>query len=133
MNDGVILISLNDGHRPAADYVRKMRRVLPAAFPKIFLLSAADIVTQILNFWADRADRRAHGRLRPGQEVQIARELRRRIAAIPGVAGRPYPAEVNGPEIFAAIDRSRAAELGLNVNQVASNLNISLASSEQVS
>jgi multidrug efflux pump subunit AcrB len=34
--------------------------------------------------------------------------------------------------LFAAIDRARAAELGLTVNQIASNLNISLSSSEQV-
>src|ERR1700716_1091135 len=43
VNDGVILISLNDGHRPTADYVREMRRVLPAAFPEdIFYFQPAD-------------------------------------------------------------------------------------------
>src|SRR3984893_822094 len=51
VNDGVILISLNDGHKPTVDYVRQMRRVLPAAFPEdIFYFQPADIVTQILNF-----------------------------------------------------------------------------------
>src|SRR5438128_6170113 len=133
VNDGVILISLNDGHRPTADYVRKMRRVLPAAFPEdIFYFQPADIVTQILNFGLTaQIDVRTVGYDR-AKNLQIARELRRRIAAIPGVADAHIQQEVNGPEIFAAIDRSRAAELGLNVNQIASNLNISLASSEQV-
>jgi len=133
VNDGVILISLNDGHRPTADYERKLRRVLPAAFPEdIFYFQPADIVTQILNFGLTaQIDVRTVGYDR-AKNLQIARELRRRIAAIPGVADAHIQQEVNGPEIFAAIDRSRAAELGLNVNQIASNLNISLASSEQV-
>jgi multidrug efflux pump subunit AcrB len=133
VNDGVILISLNNGHRPTADYVREMRRVLPAVFPEdIFYFQPADIVTQILNFGLTaQIDVRTVGYDR-AKNLQIAQELRRRIAAIPGVADAHIQQEVNGPEIFAAIDRSRAAELGLNVSQIASNLNINLASSEQV-
>src|SRR6266851_3837948 len=51
VNDGVILVSLNDGHAPTADYVRELRRALPAEFPEsTFYFQAADMVTQILNF-----------------------------------------------------------------------------------
>ncbi|MGY4350191.1 multidrug efflux pump subunit AcrB [Bradyrhizobium sp. GM7.3] len=51
INDGVILVSLRDGHRPTAEYVKKLRQVLPASFPEdTFYFQAADIVTQILNF-----------------------------------------------------------------------------------
>src|ERR1700720_2760235 len=32
VNDGVILVALKEGHAPTADYVRKLRQVLPAAF-----------------------------------------------------------------------------------------------------
>ncbi len=35
VNDGVILISLKQGHAPTADYVRRLREVLPAAFPSV--------------------------------------------------------------------------------------------------
>src|SRR6202021_95832 len=42
VNDGVILISLKEGHAPTADYGRKLREVLPAAFPSdIFYFQAA--------------------------------------------------------------------------------------------
>ena len=34
VNDGVILVSLKEGHAPTADYVRQLRQVLPAAFPE---------------------------------------------------------------------------------------------------
>ena len=45
------MVALKEGHAPTADYVRKLREVLPAAFPEeIFYFQAADIVTQILNF-----------------------------------------------------------------------------------
>jgi len=34
VNDGVILVSLKDGHAPTADYVARLREALPAAFPR---------------------------------------------------------------------------------------------------
>ncbi len=50
-NDGVIFVELKEGHQPTADYIHKLRQVLPAAFPEdIFYFQPADIVTQILNF-----------------------------------------------------------------------------------
>src|SRR4030095_10811741 len=49
VNDGVILVALKDGHAPTDEYVRRLREVLPAAFPQVtFYFQAADIVTQIL-------------------------------------------------------------------------------------
>src|SRR5947209_2698822 len=34
INDGVIQVALKDGHKPTAEYVKKLRQVLPAAFPE---------------------------------------------------------------------------------------------------
>src|SRR5246500_515843 len=133
INDGVILVSLKDGHLPTADYVRKLRQALPAAFPEdIFYFQAADMVTQILNFGVTaQIDVRTVGYDRV-KNLHIARQLRRRIGAIPGVADIHLQQEVDAPALFAAIDRPRAAELGLNASQIANNLNVSLSSSEQV-
>src|SRR4030095_2486490 len=41
--------------------------------------------------------------------------------------------EVDGPAFYATIDRARAQQLNLNSNTAATNLNVSLSSSEQVS
>ena len=133
INDGVILVSLKNGHRPTADYVRKLRQVLPSAFPEdIFYFQAADMVTQILNFGVTaQIDVRTVGYDRV-KNLHIARQLRRRIGAIAGVADTHLQQEVDAPAFFAAIDRTRAAELGLNASQIATNLNVSLSSSEQV-
>src|SRR5258705_2482072 len=34
VNDGVIQVALKEGHKPTTDYVKKLRKVLPAAFPE---------------------------------------------------------------------------------------------------
>ena len=51
-SDAEILISLNpEHHHPTAQYVRQLRRELPARFPGVeFFFQPADIVSQILNF-----------------------------------------------------------------------------------
>jgi multidrug efflux pump subunit AcrB len=132
-NDGVILVALNEGHAPTADYVRKLRQVLPDAFPEeTFYFQAADIVTQILNFGVPaQIDVRTVGYDRVNN-LAIAKQLRDRIAAIPGVADAHVQQETNAPAFYANIDRVRAAQLGLTANAVASNINVSLSSSEQV-
>ena len=133
-NDGVILVSLKDGHAPTADYVRRLRKALLAAFPSAtFYFQAADMTTQILNFGLPaQIDARVVGRDR-ATNVRVAHELRRRMAAIPGIADAHLQQELDAPAFMANIDRSRALELGLNAQAVATDLNISLSSSEQVS
>jgi multidrug efflux pump subunit AcrB len=134
VNDGEVFVSLKERHRPTAEYVRKLREVLPAAFPEVtFYFQAADIVTQILNFGLPaQIDVRAVGYDR-ANNLRVAKELQRRIAAIPGIADAHLQQEINAPAFLANIDRTRAAQLGLNANTIATNVNVSLSSSEQVS
>jgi multidrug efflux pump subunit AcrB len=133
INDGVIQVALKDGHKPTADYVKKLRQVLPAAFPEdVFYFQAADIVTQILNFGLPaQIDVRTVGYDK--NNLSVARELRQRLAAIPGIVDAHLQQEVDAPAFYAQIDRTRAAQLGLNASTVATNINVSLSSSEQVS
>jgi multidrug efflux pump subunit AcrB len=133
VNDGVIMIALKDGHAPTADYVRKLRERLPTVFPEVtFYFQAADMVTQILNFGLpSQINVRTVG-YDKANNLRVAKELRRRIAAIPGIADAHLQQETNGPAFLAEIDRTRAAQVGLTANDVASNLNVSLSSSQQV-
>jgi multidrug efflux pump subunit AcrB len=134
VNDGVILVALKDGHAPTAQYVHRLREVLPEAFPEdTFYFQAADMVTQILNFGIPaQINVRTVGYDR-ATDLRVAKDLVRRIAAIPGVADAHLQQELNAPEFYAEIDRARAAQLGLTANSVANSINISLSSSEQVS
>ena len=132
-NDGVVLVALKDGHAPTADYVRKLRAALPAAFPNVtFYFQAADMVTQILNFGLPaQIDVRTVGYDRE-TNLRVAQELRRRIAALPGISDAHLQQEVDAPAFMATIDRARALQLGLNAESVANNINTTLSSSEQV-
>ena len=124
---------MKEGHKPTADYVRKLRQVLPAAFPEdTFYFQAADIVTQILNFGLPaQIDVRTMGYGK--NNLQVAKELRKRLADIPGLVDVHLQQETDGPEFYAEIDRTRAAQLGVNASTVATNINVSLSSSVQVS
>jgi multidrug efflux pump subunit AcrB len=132
-NDGVILISLKAGHAPTGGYIKTLREVLPDTFPSvIFYFQAADMVTQILNFGLPaQIDVRTVG---PDVKtnLRIARELRRRMADIPGIVDAHLQQEVDAPAFFTTIDRSRALQVGLNAESIAGNIDISLSSSKQV-
>jgi multidrug efflux pump subunit AcrB len=113
VNDGVIQVELREGHKPTADYVKKLRQVLPAAFPEeVFYFQAADIVAQILNFGLPaQIDVRTVGT--DQNNLALARELRQRLAAIPGIVDAHLQQEVDAPALYTQIDRTRAAQLGL--------------------
>ena len=133
INDGVIQVALKEGHKPTADYIRTLRQELPKAFPEdTFYFQAADIVTQILNFGLPaQIDVRTVGR--GANNLAVAKQLRQRLAAIPGIVDAHLQQEVDAPAFMADINRARAAQLGLNASTIATNLNVSLSSSEQVS
>jgi multidrug efflux pump subunit AcrB len=132
-NDGVILVSLKKGHAPTAEYVRKLREVLPAAFPSdTFYFQAADMITQVLNFGLpSQIDVRVIGRDRANNRG-IAEALRRRLAGVPGIVDAHLQQELDAPAFDVNIDRSRALQVGLNAQAIANDVNTSLGSSEQV-
>src|SRR5208282_5649350 len=134
VNDGVIMVALKEGHAATADYVRKLREVLPAAFPEdLFYFQPADMATQILNFGLTaEIDVRAVGYDRV-KNLRIAKELCRRIAAIPGVADAHLQQQVDAPDFYVQIDRARALQFGITSSDIGNNLGTSLSSSEQVS
>jgi multidrug efflux pump subunit AcrB len=133
VNDGVILVSLKEGHAPTAEYERRLREVLPAAFPSVtFYFQAADMVTQILNFGLPaQIDLRVVGRDR-ATNLRVTNELRHRIAGIAGIVDAHLQQELDAPAFMVNIDRARALQLGLNAQAIATDVNTSLSSSEQV-
>jgi multidrug efflux pump subunit AcrB len=113
--------------------VSRLRRELPAAFPEaVFYFQPADMVTQILNFGLPaQINVRTVGYDRTNN-LRVAREIQKRLAAIHGIVDVHLQQETDAPSFLTRIDRTRAAELGLNASTIGSNINISLSSSEQV-
>jgi multidrug efflux pump subunit AcrB len=134
VNDGVIQIELGEGHERTGRIVEKLRSELNAAFPDVlFYFQPADLVTQVLNFGVPtQVDVQIQGRDRENNK-SVAAQLREKMAKIPGLVDVHVQQELNAPELYYTVDRTRAQQLGLNMQDVANNLNISLASSEQVS
>ncbi len=130
VNDGVIIVALKDGHEPTSSYVDKLRLALRKDFPQAtFYFQAADMVTQILNFGLPaQIDIRAVGYDR-ANNLHVAREIQKRIAAEPGFADAHLQQEVDAPAFYASIDRFRAEQFGLSASSIANNLNVALSSS----
>jgi len=90
------------------------------------------MVTQILNFGLPSQINVGTVGYDRATNLRVAKELQRRMNAIPGIADAHLQQEVDAPAFMADIDRARATQLGLNAQSIANNINISLSSSEQV-
>jgi CzcA family heavy metal efflux pump len=133
-SDAEILISLNPEHHPSAQYIRRLRRELPARFPGVeFFFQPADIVSQILNFGLPApvdiqvmgADVRSN--------YDIAQRISNQIRQIPGTADVHVQQMMSLPTIYLDMDRTRINQVGLNARDVAQSVLISLSGSFQTS
>ncbi|WP_175770602.1 efflux RND transporter permease subunit [Burkholderia anthina] len=132
--DGDIMISLGADHAPTASYVRRLREVLPRAFPgTTFSFLPADIVSQILNFGSPAPiDIQIAG---PDQAAnhRYATELLRKVRLVAGVADSRIQQATTYPQFTIDVDRSRADELGITEHDVTNSVVASLSGTGQVS
>ena len=131
--DGEILVALKEGkHGPTAKYISELRQRLPRVFPSLlFYFQPADIVTQILNFGLPAPiDIQVAGY--DPRNFDVARQIREKIARIPGVVDSHVHQVMDGPDLHYDIDRVRAAEFGLTAQDVSNSMFVSLSSSSQV-
>jgi multidrug efflux pump subunit AcrB len=131
--DGDIQIALRKGHKPTADYVRELRKILPTEFPDtVFSFPPADIVSQILNFGAPAPiDIQIRG-ANLAANFEYANTLLKAIRGIPGVADARIQQSAKSPVFDVNMDRGQAQELGITPRDVTNNLVVNLAGSSQV-
>jgi multidrug efflux pump subunit AcrB len=134
--DGEILISLNDGHKPTEEYQAIMRKKLPQEFPNLrFFFAPADIVTQVLNFGLQAPIDIQIGSAQPANteaNEEIAQQIMHDLNSQPGVVDVRMQQVSQTPDIRVKVDRTLASEAGVKETDVASDLLISLSSSNQV-
>lgn len=131
--DAELLISLNDRRsRSTAEYIEVLRRDFRQKFPGVsFAFQPADIVNRILNLGLPAA---IDVQVVPGKGVdgfKIARMIADSMRRVPGAVDVRQQQVVDAPELFFAVDRTRASQLGLTQRDVAQSLLISLSSSGQ--
>ncbi len=120
--DGDIQIALKEGHRPTAEYVKKLREQLPRRFPGLtFTFPPADIVSQILNFGSPAPiDLQIRGSNLTAN-FDYANSLLTKIRAIPGIADVRIQQARTSPYFDVDLDRTRAQELGITTRDVTSS------------
>ncbi|MGA3266709.1 MAG: efflux RND transporter permease subunit [Verrucomicrobiota bacterium] len=130
--DADVLVSLKRGHAPTEKYVRALREELRREFPGVmFYFLPADIVSQTLNFSLPAPfDVQIVGR-NPGNR-EVAQRLAEEIRQIPGAVDVRINQPDNLPQFSIAVDRVKAAELGLTEQSVANSVLLDLSGSSQV-
>jgi CzcA family heavy metal efflux pump len=131
--DGDIQITLNEGHRPTADYVRELRETLPREFPGVtFSFPPADIVGQILNFGSPAPiDLQIRGKNLPA-DFAYANLMLRQIRHIPGVVDARIQQSQANPQFNIDVDRTHAQLQGITERDVTNSLVVHLAGSGQI-
>jgi len=131
--DADILVSLNPGHSPTANYVRNLRLSLNRDFPGItFYFLPADIVSETINFGLPAPfDIQVVGR-NEAADQQVANALVQKIRRIRGAVDVRVQQPNDLQRIAFNIDRTKAAQLGLSERDVASSVLLALSGSSQV-
>ena len=132
--DADILVSLNRGHAPTEGYIRKLRNSLSREFPgNMFYFLPADIVSQTLNFGLPAPfDIQIVGRDQV-KNREIAARLVDQISHVPGAVDVRIHQPADLPKFSIAVDRTKAADLGMTEQDVANSVLMSLSGSGQIS
>jgi multidrug efflux pump subunit AcrB len=134
ISDGEILISLRKQRTVSTeDYTSRLRKRLSDSFPDvIFFFEAANITNQILNFGLPAPIDLQVATRNSQVGYELARQLERRVARIPGAADVHIHQIMDYPEIQVNVDREKAGQVGLTQRDVSNSLLISLSGSGQI-
>ena len=133
VSDADILVTLRPKRRPTDDYVRDLRQKFAAEFPGVvFYTIPADMTSQVLNFGLpapidvqiegnDLAENRA-----------AANQIMAELEHVPGLTDLHIQQPFGYPKLHVAIDRTKAAEAGYTMRDVAGSMLNSLSGSMQV-
>jgi multidrug efflux pump subunit AcrB len=132
--DADIIISLRPKHRPTADYVRALRLKLPQEFPgALFYTIPADMTSQVLDFGMPAPiDIQIEGSDLDGNRV-VADRLLAQLQHVPGLTDLHVHQPFGTPKLHVEIDRTRAAQAGYTMRDVASSMLNALSGSGAVS
>src|SRR5262249_21446134 len=130
--DADILVSLKEKHRVTADHIRELRGALNREFPgTTFYFLPSDMVSQILNFGVPAPiDVQIEG-----ADIQGNRELADRMIGqlrqVSGITDLRIQQEFDYPKFHVAVDRTKAAQGGFTLRDIATSMLNSLSGSFQ--
>ena len=132
--DADIQVTLSEDHHPTDAYVQRLRRMLNERFPgTTFYTLPVDMVTQILNFGLPAPlDIQIVGPNLEGNRA-FAERLLDKIKYVPGTADLRIQQPFNEPRLYVDVDRTKAAQLGLQQRDITNSLLTATSGSFQTS
>ena len=131
-SDADVMVALKEDHHPTADYVARLREVLPTTYPGVtFSFLPADIVTQVLNFGLPSPiDIRIDGRdIAANRDVAVS--ILNEIRHVPGIVDARIQQDFSYPNFEVAVDRTKALQGGFTEVDVANSVLNILSGSAQ--
>ena len=131
--DADVMVTLNHGHKPTAEYVKLLREKLPRAFPgTTFYFLPADITTQILNFGLPApVDIQFEGN-DIDASYELANKMLTQFRQVPGLADLRLQQPFDYPTLNIDVDRTKASQGGFTERDVTTSLLNTLSGSLQV-
>jgi len=132
--DADIQVSLAEKHHPTANYVARLREILPQRFPGTqFYTLPVDMVTQILNFGLPAPiDIQIVGPNQQGN-LEFAQNLLNQIKYVPGTADMRIQQPYDNPRLQINVNRTMAQSAGLAQRDIAQSLLVATSGSFQTS
>jgi multidrug efflux pump subunit AcrB len=131
--DGDVMVTLNEHHRPTAEYVRELRERLPREFPgTLFYFLPADITTQILNFGLPAPIDIQLQSNDVEASTQQATSLLQDLRKVPGLVDLRIQQPTDYPTLEVDLDRTKAEQGGYTTRDVAQSMLNSLSGSLQI-
>jgi multidrug efflux pump subunit AcrB len=129
--DSYVMVQLREKHAlPSFEYARRLRRVLRERFPFLeFSFETGGLVSSALNFGLPSPLNIQVEGNRLEVAHQIASEIKAMVEAIPGAADVRIKQKLDYPQLNLAIDRTKAALIGVNADEAVKNIVTSLNSS----
>ncbi len=133
-SDADVLVSLSPTHHPTADYVRRLRTILPHEFPgTTFYFLPADMVTQILNFGLPApVDVQIEGQDQ-AKNHELATRVLDELRRVPGLVDLRIQQPLDYPMFNINVDRTKAAIGGYSDRDITNSLLVALSGSFQTS
>ena len=129
--DAFLMVQLNEDRRtPSQAYAQRLRRRLREQFPLLeFSFETGGLLSSAMNFGLPSPINIQVEGNRLDIARRIAREVKAYVEAVPGAVDVRIKQKLDYPELTIDIDRTKAAFLGLNAEEVVKNVVTSLNSS----
>jgi multidrug efflux pump subunit AcrB len=133
-HEALLLAALRSGKRAAVPVLEEqLRQKLAAQFPGVrFSFEPSDIVSQVLNFGSPAAINVTVSGNKIDDTRAFAEKLRGALARIPALRDVQIPQSLDYPTLNVNIDRERAGQLGVTVDQVGKSIVGATSSSELI-